>query len=126
MKELIIEELAGIREAIELLTKAIDYHARVIGYKADAENPKDEDGRLTVKLDHQEETKLPEEPVNEKQESSKKNLTIDDVKQAVNQLARKDKDAAISIVKKYAETVKLEDIKADDYFSLIKEAKEAL
>jgi len=109
MDDLNIEKL---NESIQLLTKAIDYYARVIGYKADGENPAGADGKSTVKLEHIEALPAADMPMVV--------LTIDAVRDALNVYAQKHgKEKTFAALKPFAATLNPSDIPVHQYKELI-------
>ena len=104
-------------DAIELLTKAIHYHADVIGYQADKENPPAADGKgRAIKLELVQEAPPEDEPL--------VTITLDQVRSALNDYAKKHgKEKAMAFVAKYAETKKPADIDPARYGDLIREAQ---
>ena len=85
--------------SIDLLTKAIQYHADVIGMEGDK-------AKLTAEIS------LPD-----------KSYTLDDIKSTLNKYAKREgKDAALALVKRFAGSHNPADIKEADYPKIIAEA----
>ena len=86
---LFVGKLSELTEAIALNTKAINYHANVVGFKADDENPTDSEGKQKVKL---------EAEVKGKQED----ITFNHIKTAINMYAKSEgRDDALAMVAKF-------------------------
>jgi hypothetical protein len=104
-------------DAIELLAKAIGYHADVIGYQADRENPMAADGKgRAIKLELVQEAPPEDEPLI--------TITLDDVRAVLNSYAKRHgKEKVMDFVGKYSETKKPADIDPARYGDLIREAQ---
>ena len=97
-----------------MLTTAVRYLADVIGVKGDAENPKDEQGKVQVTIEA--EVKEPEQSV----------LTIEEVKKSLNTFARaQGKDKAFALLEKYTGSRELKNLRQDQYADIYQELTEA-
>jgi hypothetical protein len=102
-------------ESIELLATAIRYHADVIGFQADEDNPAGEDGKQQVTLEHAAQIPEMDEPL-------VKPLTFAQVKSRVNEFAKiAGKEKTLKLVKKYAGSHDLHELKESDYHLLYEE-----
>lgn len=93
-------------------TKAVKYLADCYGFTGDKVNP----GQVKLKED----AEIPRDTPIVKEV---KPYTFDQIKAIMNAYAKKNgKDAAMKLVKKYAESMSLKDVKESDYTALAREA----
>jgi hypothetical protein len=110
---------AKLIDSINLLTKAIHYHADVVGYRADNINPPATDGNgRAVQLELKQEAPPEDAPLI--------TISLDDVRAALNAYATKHgKEKAMEFISKYSPSKKPADIDPTQYGQLIKEAEAA-
>ena len=102
-----------LADRVEYTTKAVRYLADCYGFAGDKVNP----GEVKLKED----AEIPRDtPIVKKV----KPYTFDQIKAIMNAYAKKHgKDAALKLVKKYAESMDLKDVKESDYTDLAREAE---
>ena len=107
-EEKAIAESMGTRlcESIDLLTAALKYHADTLGYYVDSINPTDDKGHQKVKLSLT--------------TDAKQEVTFDELRAAVNKFAADEgKEKTLELVKVYAPSGALKDVKESDYSELL-------
>jgi hypothetical protein len=111
----LFEGLQALVEAINLNTQAVRYLADVRGYKADSENPTDDQGIQKVKLELVTPVTDPDAPL-----AATVSVSFDDLRAAVNRFAGvKGKENTLNIIKKFASSGALKDVAEADYDNLI-------
>lgn len=108
----LVTAIDKLADRVEYNTKAVRYLADCQGFTGDKVNP----GEVKLKED----AEIPRDTPIVKEV---KPYTLDQIRAIMNAYAKKHgKDAALKLVKKYAESMDLRDVKESDYTDLAREA----